>query len=203
MRHRAAPHPAAAAAAAAHHHHAARSPAWRCRECDSQVSFLALQRQEGSPWLQSATTAAQLISKPSCRDGPQPGYCPAQLCAAAHPGRPRPHRPLLQLFRPLMTAYCFPEVRSPCSTGFWFPKSLESWLRLFLVYCNTKDKPLQTSAFPINLVDVVDFSVLEIIYYCDIERPVPLDKKCRVVRRLFISSSCNKNLRVSYRPEQN
>jgi hypothetical protein len=44
----------------------------------------------------------------------------------------------------------FPEVYgSPCSTGFWFPKSLESWLRLFLVYCNTKDNPLQTSAFPI------------------------------------------------------
>ncbi len=41
----------------------------------------------------------------------------------------------------------FPEVYgSPCSTGFWFPKSLESWLRLFLVYCNTKDNPLQTSA---------------------------------------------------------
>jgi hypothetical protein len=69
-------------------------------------------RQEGSPWLQSATTAAQLISKPSCRDGPQPGYCPAQLCAAAHPGRPRPHRSLLQHLCPLMTAYCFPEVRS-------------------------------------------------------------------------------------------
>ena len=50
-----------------------------------------------------------------------------------------------------MSAYCFPEVRSPCSTGFWFPKSLESWLRLFLVYCNTKEKPLQTSGFPINL----------------------------------------------------
>ena len=32
----------------------------------------------------------------------------------------------LQLFCPLMSAYCFPEVRSPCSTGFWFPKSLES-----------------------------------------------------------------------------
>ena len=55
------------------------------------------------------------------------------------------------LFRPLMSADCFPEVRSPCSTGFWFPKSLESWLRLFLVYCNTKDKPLQTSAFPITV----------------------------------------------------
>ena len=51
-----------------------------------------------------------------------------------------------------MSADCFPEVRSPCSTGFWFPKSLESWLRLFLVYCNTKDNPLQTSGFPINLI---------------------------------------------------
>ena len=74
--------------------------------------------KEGSPWLQSATTAAQLISKPSRRDEPQPGYRPAQLCAAAHPGRPRPHRVLQQLFRRLMSAYCFPEVRSPCSTGF-------------------------------------------------------------------------------------
>jgi hypothetical protein len=150
VRHRAAPHPAAAAAAAAHHHHAARSPACRCRECDSQVSFLSLQRQEGSPWLQSATTASHLISKPSRRDEPQPGYRPAQLCAASHPGRPRPHRALLQLFRPLMSVYCFPEVRSPCSTGVWFPKSLESWLRLSLVYCNTKEKPLQTSPSPIN-----------------------------------------------------
>jgi hypothetical protein len=42
-------------------------------------------------------------------------------------------------------------VRSPCSTGFWFPKSLESLLRLFLVYCNTKDNPLQTSGFPIKV----------------------------------------------------
>jgi hypothetical protein len=105
-----------------------------------------------SPWLQSATTAAQLISKPSSRDGPQPGYRLEQLCAAAHTGRPRPHHALLQLFRRLMSAYCFPEVRSPCSTGFWFPKSLESWLRLSLVYCNTKDNPLQTSGFPIKLV---------------------------------------------------
>jgi hypothetical protein len=46
----------------------------------------------------------------------------------------------------------FPEVRSPCSTGFWFPKSLESWLRLSLVYCNTKDNPLQTSGLPINVL---------------------------------------------------
>jgi len=50
-----------------------------------------------------------------------------------------------------MSADCFPEVRSPCSTGFWFPKSLESLLRLFLVYCNTKDNPLQTSGFPIKV----------------------------------------------------
>ena len=28
-----------------------------------------------------------------------------------------------------------------CSSDFWFPKSLEYWLRLFLVYCNTKDNP--------------------------------------------------------------
>jgi hypothetical protein len=42
-------------------------------------------------------------------------------------------------------------ARTPLLERFWFPKSLESWLRLFLVYCNTKDKPLQTSAFPINL----------------------------------------------------
>jgi hypothetical protein len=56
-----------------------------------------------------------------------------------------------------MSADCFPEVRSPCSTGFWFPKSLESLLRLFLVYCNTKDKPLQTSAFPINLKKFLEF----------------------------------------------
>jgi hypothetical protein len=48
-----------------------------------------------------------------------------------------------------MSSYCFPEVRSRCSTGFWFPKSLESLLRLSLVYCNTKDNPLQTSGFPI------------------------------------------------------
>ena len=33
-------------------------------------------------------------------DGPQPGYRPTQLYAAAHSGRPRPHRALLQLFRP-------------------------------------------------------------------------------------------------------
>ena len=66
------------------------------------------------------------------------------------PAAPAPIAPSCSSFVP-MSAYCFPEVRSPCSTGFWFPKSLESWLRLFLVYCNTKDKPLQTSAFPINL----------------------------------------------------
>ena len=36
---------------------------------------------------------------------------------------------------------------------FWFPKSLESLLRLSLVYCNTKDKPLQTSAFPIKVTN--------------------------------------------------
>jgi hypothetical protein len=65
-----------------------------------QMPAACLQRQEGSPWLQSATTATQLISKPSHRDGPQPGYQPTQLCAAAHSGRPRPHRTLLQLFRP-------------------------------------------------------------------------------------------------------
>ena len=34
---------------------------------------------------------------------------------------------------------------------FWFPKSLEFWLRLFLVYSNTKNKPLQTSASPIKV----------------------------------------------------
>jgi hypothetical protein len=45
----------------------------------------------------------------------------------------------------------FPEVRSPCSTDFWFPKSLEYWLRLSVVYCNTKDNPLQTNGFPIKL----------------------------------------------------
>ena len=50
-----------------------------------------------------------------------------------------------------MSADCFPEVRSPCSTGFWFPKSLESLLRLSLVYCNTKEKPLQTSPSPIKI----------------------------------------------------
>ena len=66
------------------------------------------------------------------------------------PAAPAPIAPSCSSFVP-MSAYCFPEVRSPCSTGFWFPKSLESWLRLFLVYCNTKDKPLQTSAFPIKL----------------------------------------------------
>jgi hypothetical protein len=32
---------------------------------------------------------------------------------------------------------------------------LESWLRLFLVYCNTKDKPLQTSAFPIKVSYII------------------------------------------------
>ena len=42
-------------------------------------------------------------------------------------------------------------ARTPLLERFWFPKSLESWLRLFLVYCNTKDKPLQTSAFPIKV----------------------------------------------------
>jgi hypothetical protein len=52
---------------------------------------------------------------------------------------------------PLMSADCFPEVRSPYSTGCWFPKSLEHWLRLCLVYFNTKDNPLQTSASPINV----------------------------------------------------
>ncbi len=45
-----------------------------------------------------------------------------------------------------LSAYCNVTV-----LRFWFPKSLESWLRLFLVCCNTKDKPLQTSAFPINV----------------------------------------------------
>ncbi len=52
-----------------------------------QMPAACLQCQEDSPWLQSATTAAQLISKPSSRDGPQPGYRPAQLCAVAHPGQ--------------------------------------------------------------------------------------------------------------------
>jgi hypothetical protein len=41
---------------------------------------------------------------------------------------------------------------NPLLERFWFPKSLEYWLRLSLVYCNTKDNPLQTSGFPINLV---------------------------------------------------
>jgi hypothetical protein len=36
-------------------------------------------------------------------------------------------------------------------SDFWFPKSLEFWLRLCLVYCNTKNKPLQTSASPIKV----------------------------------------------------
>jgi hypothetical protein len=35
-----------------------------------QMPAACLQRQEGSPWLQSATKAAQLISKQSLRDGP-------------------------------------------------------------------------------------------------------------------------------------
>jgi hypothetical protein len=35
-------------------------------------------------------------------------------------------------------------ARTPCSIYFWFPKSMEYWLQLYLVYCNTKDKPLQT-----------------------------------------------------------
>ena len=48
-------------------------------------------------------------------------------------------------------------ARTPLLERFWFPKSLESWLRLFLVYCNTKDKPLQTSAFPIKLLAGVLF----------------------------------------------
>jgi hypothetical protein len=43
-------------------------------------------------------------------------------------------------------------ARTPLLERFWFPKSLESWLRLSLVYCNTKDNPLQTSGFPINVV---------------------------------------------------
>jgi hypothetical protein len=63
---------------------------------------------------------------------------------AAPPSRCSPLRAPLRLV--------FPEVRSPCSTGFWFPKSLEYWLRLSLVYCNTKDNPLQTSGFPIKVI---------------------------------------------------
>ena len=39
----------------------------------------------------------------------------AWLYASAHPGRPRPQRALLHLFRPLMSADCFPEVR----LGLW------------------------------------------------------------------------------------
>ena len=42
-------------------------------------------------------------------------------------------------------------ARTPLLERFWFAKSLEYWLRLFLVYCNTKDNPLQTSGFPIKL----------------------------------------------------
>ena len=41
---------------------------------------------------------------------------------------------------------------TPSLERFWFAKSLEYWLRLSLVYCNTKDKPLQTSAFPIKFL---------------------------------------------------
>jgi hypothetical protein len=37
----------------------------------------------------------------------------------------------------------------PCSSDF------ESLLRLFLVYCNTKDNPLQTSGFPIKVPKTV------------------------------------------------
>ncbi len=42
-------------------------------------------------------------------------------------------------------------ARTPLLERFWFPKSLEYWLRLSLVYCNTKDNPLQTSGFPIKI----------------------------------------------------
>jgi hypothetical protein len=40
---------------------------------------------------------------------------------------------------------------NPFPERFWFPKSLEYWLRLSLVYCNTKDNPLQTNGFPIKV----------------------------------------------------
>jgi hypothetical protein len=42
-------------------------------------------------------------------------------------------------------------ARTPLLERFWFPKSLEYWLRPSLVYCNTKDNPLQTNGFPIKL----------------------------------------------------
>jgi hypothetical protein len=48
--------------------------------------------------------------------------------------------------------FCKRSARTPLLERFWFPKSLESWLRLSLVYCNTKEKPLQTSPSPINLI---------------------------------------------------
>ena len=41
---------------------------------------------------------------------------------------------------------------NPFARAILVAKSLESLLRLSLVYCNTKDNPLQTSGFPINFV---------------------------------------------------
>ena len=94
-----------------------------------QMPAACLQRQEGSPWFQSATTAAQLISKPSPEMDRSPAIGQRSYAQPLIPAAPAPMAPSCSSSVP-MSAYCFPEVRSPCSTGFWFPKSLEYWLRL-------------------------------------------------------------------------
>jgi len=100
-----APHPLSAAAAAAHHHHAPRSLAWRCREWDSQVSLACGSLASG--WRTTTTHGRGhglycTTHTPSCGHDHTTTihYCESR--AAAHPCRPRPHRALLQLFRPLM-----------------------------------------------------------------------------------------------------
>ena len=95
--------------------------------------------------------AAYLETEPPRRTAARLSANAAIRSLSFRPAAPAPIAPSCSSSVP-MSAYCFPEVRSPCSTGFWFPKSLESWLRLFLVYCNTKDKPLQTSAFRIKVM---------------------------------------------------
>jgi hypothetical protein len=55
------------------------------------------------------------------RDGPQPGYWLAQLCAAAHPGRPGPQRALLQLASDLMKTAVLKKKMTMTSDTFFLP----------------------------------------------------------------------------------
>ena len=135
----------------AHAHRAARAHGVPAELRATMDFFLPMARLAASPpapaTICRCTTKATTLSRRQHRNGdtaqsggdclhrawPTPPSCTTAACITQRwMFLSRPHEP-------------------PCSSDFWFPKSLESLLRLFLVYCNTKDKPLQRSAFPIKI----------------------------------------------------